>query len=134
MRSSLKSPKRKRSSVAAPLAGDALSTLDGAPIESVSAASPALVVALASTCSVKDVGALKNSLCAVAESDEPVVFDAGGVERIDTATIQLLCVFVRDRVGRNQAVVWQGVSAVLLEAARLLGVQTLLALPPCGEC
>lgn len=105
-----------------------------APSDSVAAASPAVVVALASNCSVKDAGALKDSLCAVADAAEPVVLDAGSVERIDTATVQLLCAFVRERVGRNQAVVWQGVSAVLLEAARLLGVQALLALPPCGEC
>lgn len=90
-------------------------------------------MALASNCTVKDAAALKVSLCAVVNADEPVMLDAGGVERIDTATIQLLCAFVRERVGRSQGVVWQGTSAALLEAARLLGVQTLLALPSCSE-
>jgi ABC-type transporter Mla MlaB component len=135
MRSSSKSQKRKRSSTAAPPPDEAvMETSDAAPTDGVAAPSPSLVVALASNCVVKDAVAFKVSLCAVADSEEPVVLDAGGVERIDTATIQLLCAFVRERVGRGQAVVWQGASAALLEAARLLGVQTLLVLPSGGEC
>lgn len=135
MRSSPKSPKRKRSSAAEQPLEDASAATPGAvDTNSVAAASPAVVVALASNCVVKDAAAFKVSLCAIADSDEPVVFDAGSVERIDTATIQLLCAFVRDRVGRNKTVVWQGASAALQESARLLGVQTLLALPARGEC
>lgn len=116
MRSSTKSPKRKRASAAA------------APDAQVVSAAAAPTVALASNASVKDAVALKDSLCAVANADEPVVLDASSVERVDTATIQLLCVFVRERMARNQTVVWQNASAAMLEAARLLGVQTLLAL------
>lgn len=134
MRSSPKSPKRKRSSAAALRAADAVVPASEAAVaDGVAAAAPAHAIALASNCTVKDAAALKVSLCAVVNADEPVVLDAGSVERIDTATIQLLCAFVRERVERSQAVVWQGTSAALLEAARLLGVQTLLALPHCSE-
>jgi ABC-type transporter Mla MlaB component len=134
MRSSPKGPKRKRSSAAPTSVDDAVVvTSDAAATDGVAAASPALMVALASNCVVKDAAAFKVSLCAVADSDEPVVLDAGNVERIDTATIQLLCAFVRERVDRNRTVVWQGASAALIEAARLLGVQALLALPAGGE-
>lgn len=121
MRSSPKSPKRKRSSAAASRADDAV------------VSTPAATVALASNCTVKDAAALKVSLCAVVNEQEPVLLDAGSVERIDTATVQLLCAFVRERAEHSRGVTWQGTSAALLEAARLLGVQTLLALPPCGE-
>lgn len=116
MRSPTKSPKRKRSSAA---------TAPDAPVVG-AAAVP--TVALASNCSIKDAAALKDSLCAVVNADESVVLDASSIERVDTATIQLLCAFVRERQARDQKVVWQDASAAMLEAARLLGVQTLLAL------
>ena len=50
-------------------------------------------------------------------------------ERIDTAVIQVLCAFLRERAARNLAVTWRGTPQPLLDAARLLGVGTLLALP-----
>lgn len=120
--SSIKSPKRKRSPAAAPAVA---MTVPDAPVVSAAAAP---TVALASNASVKDAVALKDSLCAVVNADEPVVLDASSIERVDTATIQLLCAFVRERQARNQGVIWQDASAAMLEAAQLLGVQTLLAL------
>jgi ABC-type transporter Mla MlaB component len=61
------------------------------------------------------------------EQDE-VVLDAGNLQRIDTATVQLLCAFVRDRAKANRKVTWAGESATLRDAARLLGVTEMLAL------
>ena len=124
MRSPPKSPKRKRSSAAVPVVADA--AVVAAPAASAVAAP---TIALASNCSVKDAVALKESLCAVADADASVVLDASGVERVDTATVQLLCAFVRERVASNKGIVWQGVPAAMQEAARLLGVHALLALP-----
>jgi ABC-type transporter Mla MlaB component len=86
---------------------------------------PAIIV-LAANCSVKDAAALKISLCAVANDSAPVTVDASATERVDTATMQLLCAFVRDRSGRNQSVTWRGDSPALQDAARLLGVRALL--------
>ena len=127
MRSSSKNPKRKRPPAAAPVVEDTVVPAPAAPATDSAPTAP--TVALAANCTVKDSAALKASLCAVADVNESVVLDAGGVERIDTATVQLLCAFVRDRAGRNQSVAWQHASSALLEAARLLGVQSLLALP-----
>lgn len=90
-------------------------------------ARPAPVIALASVCSVKDAGALKNSLCGVAGEPACVTLDIGGVERIDTATMQLLCAFVRDRTARALSIAWRGESPALQEAVRLLGVRELLS-------
>lgn len=90
------------------------------------------IVTLGSSCTVKDAAALKHSLCAVVDSQVAVTLDAHSLERIDTATIQVLCAFVRQRVADARAVIWVGVPEALQEAARLLGVHALLALPPAG--
>ncbi len=96
------------------------------------AAEPAVVgdplVVLAANCSVKDAAALKTSLCAFSNPGDAVTLDVSAVERVDTATMQLLCAFVRDRGGRNQGVTWRGESAALQDAVRLLGVGALLGL------
>ena len=84
------------------------------------------IIVLAANCSVKDAAALKNSLSAVVQESTAVTLDTSAVERIDTATMQLLCAFVRDRSVRNQRVTWLGDSQVLHDAARLLGVRALL--------
>ena len=87
------------------------------------------LVALASNSTVKDAAALKDSLLRVLDEQSSVAIEAKSVERIDTAIIQLLCAFVRDRAARNLAVTWRGTPQPLLDAARLLGVGSLLALP-----
>lgn len=87
------------------------------------------IVALASNCTVKDAAALKDTLCAVLDSDVAITLDISSVERIDTATIQVLCAFVRQRGAAARSVVWSGTSDAVEEAARLLGVRSLLALP-----
>lgn len=103
------------------------------PAAAVAAAVPqkaqaAPVVALASNCNVKDAGQLKQSLSKLME-ESVVGIDARSLERIDTATLQLLCAFVRDRAAHDRKVEWLGESPALHEAARLLGVGELLALP-----
>jgi ABC-type transporter Mla MlaB component len=84
------------------------------------------IVVLASNCSVKDAAALKTSLCAFSNHGDAVTLDVSAVDRVDTATMQLLCAFVRDRSGRNQSVTWRGESAALQDAVRLLGIGELL--------
>lgn len=94
---------------------------------------PASVVALSSNSTVKDAAALKSTLEQVLEAPGSVTIDAKSVERIDTAIIQVLCAFVRDRAERNLAVEWRGTPQPLFDAARLLGVGALLALPSQAE-
>ena len=97
-----------------------------APSAPVEATTVEPVIVLAANCSVKDAAALKSSLCALANESAAVTLDTSAVERVDTATMQLLCAFVRDRTARNQSVVWRGVSQALNDAVRLLGVSALL--------
>ena len=87
------------------------------------------VVSLFSNSTVKDAAALKDTLLQVIDLPGAVAIEAKSVERIDTAVIQVLCAFIRERAARNLAVIWRGTPQPLLDAARLLGVGTLLALP-----
>jgi anti-anti-sigma regulatory factor len=87
------------------------------------------VVSLFSNSTVKDAAALKDTLLQVLDEPGSVVIEAKSVERIDTAIIQVLCAFVRDRAARNLTVTWRGTPQPLLDASRLLGVGALLALP-----
>jgi ABC-type transporter Mla MlaB component len=90
------------------------------------------IVVLAANCSVKDAAALKTSLCAIAGESTDVTLDVSAVERVDTATMQLLCAFVRDRIGRQQNITWRGESQALRDAVRLLGVGALLGFESAG--
>lgn len=145
----MKTTKRKRGSAAAPaerkvkaaprkpaasdVQAQSAPVADAMPMSDVvctpPAARPSASIVLASNCSVKDAAALKSSLCRLADENGEVTVDAGNVERVDTSTMQLLCAFVWERAAQGRKVVWAGNSQVLQEAARLLGVQKLLALP-----
>ena len=58
----------------------------------------------------------------------PVALEVGKVERVDTSTMQLLSPsFARARAQRT--VEWTGDTRVIRDAARLIGVESMLALP-----
>lgn len=79
-------------------------------------------------CMLADATALKKSLCALSAQEGSVTLDAGSVERIDTAALQLLAAFVRDRRLAGHAVEWRAVSAAMASAARVLGMSSMLGL------
>ncbi|MEO7053025.1 MAG: STAS domain-containing protein [Rhodanobacter sp.] len=72
--------------------------------------------------------ALKAQLQAVLHHGE-IMLDAGRVERIDTAALQLLVLFRRELEGQGGKLRWRGVNPVMSEAASLLGLEQLLNLP-----
>jgi ABC-type transporter Mla MlaB component len=88
----------------------------------------AQVLPLPCSCTVKDAANLKITLCSYLEAADCVVLDVANIERIDTAALQLLCAFVRDRHARGLKVQWQGNSPALQEAADLLALRPLLDL------
>lgn len=88
----------------------------------------ASALALPSSCTVKDAADLKALLCSQLDSPDCVVLDVANVERIDTAALQLLCAFVRDRQARGRTVQWHGNSTALHEACDLLAIRGLLGL------
>lgn len=142
-RSATKGQKRKRATaddavpveVAAPVVASApVAPVVEAAVEAIAVEAPVVAaagnsVALAASCSIKEVVTLHRALTAVVGADEPVCIDASAVERIDTATLQLLYAFVRDRITADREVVWQNVTGALSEAARQVGMRDLLCLP-----
>lgn len=121
---STKTTKRKRAGAPATEAAEPTSV----PADEI--ALPATpTIGLSSNSTVKDATGLKDALLRLLDEPASVTIDVGSVERIDTAIMQLLCVFVRDRAERNLAVTWSATPQPLLDAARLLGVGSMLALP-----
>ena len=89
---------------------------------------PSNALILQAECTLAESAGLKSALCALLANAEPVTLDAAAVERIDTATLQLLAAFVRDRRLAGGAIEWRSVSAAVREAARLLGMDSMLSL------
>jgi ABC-type transporter Mla MlaB component len=110
--------------------------LSGPPGESGAAGdlkpAPAAVsttLALAAECLVGGASTLKQSLAERLDEPLPITLDITDLLRIDTAGLQVLTAFVRERAGHGRAVEWRGSSPALTSAAQLLGLTSLLRLP-----
>lgn len=95
------------------------------------AASPAgeASLTLAAECTVAEADALKADLLHLLDDSRAVTLDVTGLQRIDTAGLQLLAAFVRDRRTAGHRVEWQGRAPALETAAGLLGLRSMLELP-----
>ena len=90
-------------------------------------------IVLPEQCLMRDTIELKSQLLSVLDADASVPIDASKVERIDAAAIQVLLAFVTDRIRDKHHVEWVGMTDVLRDAARILGLHTALHLPAEGE-
>lgn len=90
-------------------------------------------LALPAECTLADAAALKKALCALLPRAGTVTLDAAAVERIDTAALQLLAAFVRDRRLAGRVVQWRTVSNALSSAACLLGMDSMLSLAEAAQ-
>jgi len=86
-------------------------------------------VALSAECTVSEAASLKERLAPLLEESQPVTLDVNAVQRVDTAGLQVIMAFVRERAGRGRTVEWQGAAPALTGAAQLLGLTSLLGLP-----
>ncbi|MHB8811860.1 MAG: STAS domain-containing protein [Steroidobacteraceae bacterium] len=86
-------------------------------------------LSLAVDCTVAEADSLKSELACRLNESAPVTLDVSALQRIDTAGLQLLAAFVRDRRTAGRAVAWRGRAAALEAAAGLLGLQDMLELP-----
>jgi ABC-type transporter Mla MlaB component len=84
---------------------------------------------LAAECTVAQADSLKSELERRLQEAEPVTLDVSALQRIDTAGLQLLAAFVRDRRTAGRAVTWRGQACALTTAAGLLGLRDMLELP-----
>jgi ABC-type transporter Mla MlaB component len=90
---------------------------------------PVTTFALAAECTVADAASLKESLAALLDQPLPVTLDVTALQRIDTAGLQVISAFIRERAGNGRPVEWRGTAPVLTNAAQLLGLTSLLGLP-----
>jgi anti-anti-sigma regulatory factor len=81
---------------------------------------------LPAECTTHDAGELKTRLLPLITHPETVTLDRGSVQRVDTATLQMLAAFVRDRHAGGLSVEWSGEGAAFKNAASLLGLSSLL--------
>ena len=87
------------------------------------------LLTLAAECTVAETESLKSELLRRLDEAGPVTVDVSALQRIDTAGLQLLAAFVRDRRTAGRVVEWRGRADALAGAAGLLGVTDMLELP-----
>jgi anti-anti-sigma regulatory factor len=77
-------------------------------------------VRLPANADVRESASLKQELLLFLESPDVVLIDVTDVQRVDTATLQLLFAFCRDRLAGGRSTAWQGDSPALCGAAAAL--------------
>src|SRR5690348_11313517 len=87
-------------------------------------------LSLPEACTLADAATLKLRLASLLASESPVAIDVSGVRRIDTASLQLLAAFTRDRRASRLAVDVRGDSPAFAEAVRLTGLGRLFDVAP----
>jgi ABC-type transporter Mla MlaB component len=85
-------------------------------------------VVLLAECTVRNAMALRTSLLDSLDAPGSVDVEVGAVERVDTACLQLLLAFVRERSQHGRSTAWRGRSDVLEQATTLLGLGGTLAI------
>ncbi len=80
-------------------------------------------VALGDSLTIADVGELRERLRGGLDLGGTLNIDAGDVEQVDAAGIQLLCAVARDARNQGLDVAWTGVSDRLAAAVRQLGLE-----------
>lgn len=86
--------------------------------------------AMAAECTVADASSLKSDLAKLLDQSGIVTLDISAVQRIDTAGLQVIAVFIRERESQGRKVQWRGHAPAVSNAAALLGLGGLLGLPP----
>jgi phospholipid transport system transporter-binding protein len=80
-------------------------------------------IRLPASAGVRECAALKQQLLALVESSDTVLIDVTDVELIDTAALQLLLAFSRERIAKDLTTTWQGDSPTFRNAATALGLE-----------
>jgi len=93
------------------------------------ASDSACEVTLPADCRLAAQVAVQTELVKALERGVPVVLDGCGVERIDTAALQLLLLFGRALADQGGSFSWKGASDTVREAAAALGLDDILELP-----
>lgn len=89
---------------------------------------PLAGLTLEPACTLREADDLHFSLLAMVLSDESCLIDGGAVERVDTAGLQMLAAFFRQRAGAGRRTGWTVASPELQRCATRLGLDELLQL------
>jgi ABC-type transporter Mla MlaB component len=106
------------------------------PVTGKRASTPQLpCLTLEAECLVADTALLKANLTQLLPEAGPVALEIHKLQRIDTAALQVLAAFVRERDSHHRVVEWRGDSPALWSAAHLLGLSSYLKLqaPPASS-
>jgi ABC-type transporter Mla MlaB component len=87
-----------------------------------------LVYDLPRRCTIAEAMALREDLLLQLSSGQSITLNAGPVQDIDAAGLQLLTAFARDIATAGRPVRWQSAPAVLTEGAARLGLCAVLGL------
>lgn len=117
----------KRTQPPRPLAAAPQAPPESAP--QIDASPPSTLLSLPAECTVSGASSLKEQLATLLDEPRSVTLDVTALQRIDTAALQVITAFVRERTGHSRAVEWQGSAQVLATAAQLLGLNSALKLP-----
>ena len=90
---------------------------------------PATQYALGAECLISDALELKNQLSGLLDEPQSVTLDVSALQRIDTAGLQVIAAFVRERAARSFQTEWRGSAPALNSAVQLLGLASVLRLP-----
>jgi anti-anti-sigma regulatory factor len=105
----------------------AIQPLSEAPMTPVViAVSTGTSMVLPENCTLRDALSMKTELLIIRDVPDVVTIDIGAVKRIETANLQVIAAFVRDRRNAGRAVIWSGVSEAVTQAVHLLGLDALL--------
>lgn len=85
-------------------------------------------VPLGSDLGIESAADLKQQLAPHLAQPEPLLLDAGTVQRVHTASLQVLCTLFRDREQAGHTTAFSDSSASFRDAARLLGLSAQLGL------
>lgn len=87
-------------------------------------------ITLPATLTIQSVATDHKELCdRISSLETPVQLEAGAVEEIDTAGMQLLLALVNELNSQSITSEWQTPSEVLIQTAAILGMTEALALP-----
>jgi ABC-type transporter Mla MlaB component len=102
-----------------------------APLESTARAGTAAAgrLVLGAECTLAEADGLKRTLGRLLAEPRPVRVEVAALRRVDTAGLQLLATFVRDRRTAGRVTEWRGRAPALEAAADVLGLRGMLELP-----
>lgn len=85
-------------------------------------------IALSAECTLRDAPALQALLINTISPTDTVIIEAGAVQRIDAAALQLLVAFAQREQAAGRRLSWQEPAAELIESSARLGLTEVLGL------